>query len=93
MSNIWTVQNAKAQLAELLRRARAGDPQRIGVTDACIVLSEKDWAALQPTGLGAWLVDSAPKGDDIELPVRRSHRGDPFARDSRADDANGAKRR
>jgi len=48
MADTWTVQDAKAQLSELLRRARAGEPQRIGVTDACVVVSEKDWAALHP---------------------------------------------
>lgn len=38
----WTVQDAKAQLSELLRRARAGEPQRIGMTDeACVVISAK----------------------------------------------------
>ena len=45
--NIWTVQDAKAQLSELLRRARAGEPQRIGMTDeACVVVSAKAWEAL-----------------------------------------------
>jgi len=75
----WTVQDAKAQLSELLRRARTGAPQRIGVTDACIVVSEKEWAALHPTKLGAWLVASAPRGEALVLPARRSRRGDPFA--------------
>lgn len=79
MADTWTVQDAKAQLSELLRRARAGEPQRIGVTDACVVVSEKDWAALHPTDLGAWLVESAPRGEDLTLPPRRSRRGDPFA--------------
>jgi prevent-host-death family protein len=74
----WTVQDAKSQLSEILRRARAGEPQRIGVTDACIVVSEKDWAVLQASELGAWLVESAPRGVDIELPSRRSKRRDPL---------------
>jgi prevent-host-death family protein len=78
MAKTWTVQDAKAQLSELLRRARAGEVQRIGVTDACVVVSEREWAALHPSKLGAWLVESAPKGPDIELPSRKSHRGDPF---------------
>jgi prevent-host-death family protein len=89
----WTVQDAKAQLSELLRRARAGEPQRIGVTDACVVVSEKDWAALHPCGLGAWLVDSAPRGEDLDLPPRGSRRGDPFAGDPGADDASDGARR
>ena len=53
----WTVQDANAQLSEVLRRARAGEPQRIGMTDeACIVISAKTWEALHPSALGAWLV-------------------------------------
>jgi prevent-host-death family protein len=77
--DIWTVQDAKAQLSELLRRARAGEPQRIGMTDeACVVVSAKIWEALHPSALGSWLVDNAPAGDELELPARRSHRTDPF---------------
>jgi prevent-host-death family protein len=80
MTDTWTVQAAKARLSELLRRARAGEAQRIGVTDACVVISEKRWAALRTTDdLGAWLVDSAPLGHDIELPPRGSRRENPFA--------------
>lgn len=75
----WTVQAAKAQLSELLRRARAGEPQRIGVGEACVLVSEKDWAALSASSLGAWLVESAPRGVEIAPPARGSHRGDPFA--------------
>ncbi len=80
MSNeAWTVQEAKAQLSEVLRRARAGEPQRIGMTeDACVVISAKTWEALHPSALGAWLVESAPAGEDVVLPPRRSHRSDPF---------------
>ncbi len=75
----WTVQDAKAQLSELLRRARAGEPQRIGMTDeACIVVSAKAWEALHPSALGSWLVDNAPSGEELELPARGSHRADPF---------------
>jgi prevent-host-death family protein len=90
MADTWTVQDAKAQLSELLRRARAGQPQRIGVTDTCVVVSEKDWAALQASDLGAWLVDSAPRGEDLTLPPRGSRRGDPFAHATRS--ARGARR-
>lgn len=75
----WTVQDAKAQLSEVLRRARAGEPQRIGMTDeACIVISAKAWEALHPSALGVWLVDNAPVGEELEAPARGSHRPDPF---------------
>jgi prevent-host-death family protein len=81
--DIWTVQDAKAQLSELLRRARGGEPQRIGMTDeACVVVSAKTWEALHPSALGSWLVDNAPAGEDLELPARRSHRADPFENNS-----------
>jgi prevent-host-death family protein len=90
MADTWTVQDAKAQLSELLRRARAGQPQRVGVTDTCVIVSERDWAALQASDLGAWLVESAPRGEDLTLPPRRSRRGDPFANTTRM--ARGARR-
>jgi prevent-host-death family protein len=90
MADTWTVQDAKAQLSELLRRARAGQPQRIGVTDTCVIVSERDWATLQAGDLGAWLVESAPRGEDLPLPPRGSRRGDPFADTTRT--ARGARR-
>lgn len=83
MTKQWTVQAAKAQLSEILRLARAGEPQRIGVADACIVVSEKDWQAREPkkAHFGKWLVETAPRGEDIELPPRKPDRGDPFESD------------
>lgn len=82
-NNSWTVQDAKAQLSEVLRRARAGEPQRIGMTDeACIVISAKTWEALHPSALGAWLVDNAPMGEELEAPGRGSHRSNPFENNS-----------
>jgi hypothetical protein len=74
----WTVQDAKSQLSEILRRARAGEPQKIGVADACIVVSEKDWIALQASELGSWLVENAPKGAELVVPARNSKRSNPF---------------
>jgi len=75
------VQDAKAHLSEVLRRARAGEPQRIGLADGCIVIAERDWATAQATGLGAWLVASAPRGEPLPEAPRSSRRGDPFADD------------
>lgn len=81
-AKVWTVQDAKAQLSEVLRRARAGEPQRIGVSgDGCVVISARTWESLHPSALGSWLVDNAPAGEDMALPPRRSHRPDPFAED------------
>lgn len=81
MTKPWTVQDAKAQLSEVLRRARGGEPQRIGVKDACIVVAEPDWRAAQATDLGGWLAASAPRGEPLPETPRASRRGDPFAAD------------
>ncbi len=79
MSEAWTVRDARAQLSELLRRARAGEPQRIGLADdACLLVSAKDWEARHPSALGVWLVESAPRGAECEAPSRRTRQGDPF---------------
>jgi len=75
----WSVQDAKAKLSEVLARARAGEPQRIGLEDSCVVVSEAAWAARGGASLGAWLADSAPKGAPLATPSRASKRGDPFA--------------
>ena len=79
MSRNWSVQDAKAKLSEILARARAGEPQRIGLEDSCIVVSQAAWAAHQGASLGTWLVESAPKGAPLATPSRASRRGDPFA--------------
>ncbi len=81
MVDAWSVQDAKAQLSELLRRARAGEAQWIGLSDACVLVSEAEWTASRSAGLGAWLADTAPRGEDLETPGRGTRRGDPFAED------------
>jgi prevent-host-death family protein len=76
---MWSVQAAKAQLSEVMRRARAGEPQVIGSRDPCIVVSAKQFkAGATRNHLGRWLVESAPRGTPIELPPRGTDRGDPF---------------
>ena len=82
MTKPWTVQEAKAHLSEILRRARAGEPQRIGLADGCVVVAARDWADLSATGLGGWLVASAPRGEPLPDVPRTGHRGDPFDADS-----------
>lgn len=79
MSARWSVQNAKAKLSEVLARARKGEPQRIGIEDGCVVVSEAAWAARSGKALGAWLVESAPRGTPLAATPRGSKRGDPFA--------------
>lgn len=86
MAKPWTVQDAKAHLSEILRRARAGEPQRIGIADGCVVVSERVWRERSAAGLGAWLVASAPRGEPLPEAERGSRRPVPFAED----DADGA---
>ena len=86
MAKPWTVQDAKAHLSEILRRARAGEPQHIGIADGCVVVSERVWHERSAAGLGAWLVASAPRGEPLPDAERGSRRPIPFAED----DADGA---
>ena len=79
MTQPWSVQNAKAKLSKLLALARSGEPQRIGLEESCVVVSEAAWAARSGEGIGAWLVDSAPKGAPLAEASRVSRRGDPFS--------------
>jgi prevent-host-death family protein len=91
MADTWTVQEAKAKLSEILRRARAGKPQRIGAKGEYVLVSEDDWNKRQgrkslPKNLqriagetsGQWLVRTAPRIGEIELPPRDSDRPNPF---------------
>lgn len=77
---MWSVQQAKARLSEVMRRARAGEPQVIGSRDPCVVISARQFKAGRPgKHLGRWLIESAPRGALIELPPRSSKRDDPFS--------------
>jgi prevent-host-death family protein len=77
---MWSVQEAKSRLSEIMRLARDGEPQVIGSRDPCVVVSAKQFDAARPRKhLGRWLVESAPRGTPIELPPRGPDRGDPFA--------------
>jgi prevent-host-death family protein len=74
----WTVQEAKARLSEVLRRARAGEPQTIGHNNGCVVVSEEAWAERSGETLGEWLVHSAPRGVALPPADRGSRRSVPF---------------
>jgi hypothetical protein len=80
---MWTVQEAKSKLSEVLKRAKAGEPQVIGAQDPCIVISMTEYRRLSARDaephLGKWLVDNAPRGFELELPPRGDDRPDPFA--------------
>lgn len=79
---VWTVQEAKAKLSEVLRRAREEGPQVIGTTKRCVLVDEAQWretvAPRKP--LGQWLIENTPRGGDLELPERAEpSRPTPFA--------------
>ena len=76
----WTVAEAKARLSHILRCAESEGPQRIGTRRRFVVVPEHVWE--QHTDpevhLGRWLIENMPRGDELELPDRRSHRPIPF---------------
>jgi prevent-host-death family protein len=84
---MWSVQDAKSHLSEILRRARAGEPQTIGTRDGCVVISAEEFARLNEVQktvgepklhLGQWLIANSPKVDDFVLPERKPGRSSPF---------------
>ncbi len=73
----WTVTEAKARLSEILRLAEEEGPQRIGARKPFVVITEKLWQerAKPPKPLGRWLVENAPRGTNLDIPLdRRSER-------------------
>jgi prevent-host-death family protein len=79
---MWTVQDAKAKLSQVLQRARSGDAQIIGAQEPCVVVSLAEYERLKRGSnsphLGQWLVENAPRVGDIDLPPRTSDRPVPF---------------
>ena len=75
----WSVAEAKAKLSEILRLARAGEPQTIGSEEPCVVISAEQFEQLSQRHLGKFLIESAPRGVELELPTRGGDRSDPFA--------------
>lgn len=77
--SMWSVQEAKARLSEVMRRARGGEPQIIGSRQPVVVISADQLEAVRPRKhLGRFLVETAPRGAPIKLPPRGPDRGDPF---------------
>lgn len=72
VEEVWTVAEAKSRLSEVLRRASEVGPQQIGKQRPHVVVPLDQWRArTEPEpNFGAWLVDNAPRGSEIELPSR-----------------------
>ncbi len=79
---MWTVQEAKSKLSEVLDRARKGKAQIVGTRDPCVVISMAEYERLRgredEPHLGRWLVQNAPRIGDIELPPRTKNQSDPL---------------
>jgi hypothetical protein len=80
---MWTVQEAKTKLSEVLKLARGGEAQVVGAQDPCVVISMAEYKRLTQSGteppLGKWLTQNAPRIGDLELPLRTVERSNPFA--------------
>lgn len=69
----WQLQEAKARLSELVKKATSEGPQEITVhgQSAVVVLSRADYDRLQttraPEGLADFLLNSPLAGADIEI--------------------------
>lgn len=82
LEEVWTVAEAKSRLSEVLRRASEVGPQQIGLQRPHVVVPLDQWRArTEPEpNFGAWLVENAPRGCEIELPSRDdADREIPFA--------------
>jgi prevent-host-death family protein len=76
---MWSVAEAKAQLSEILRQARKGEPQFIGTQDPCVVVSLATYQAriAETAHDGLWLLDQTARLQcGIALPPRSEDRAD-----------------
>jgi len=79
---MWTEQEAKEKLTEVLHRAEAGEPQFVGQSG--VLISRAEYARLKAieadeTHPGKWLVKHLAGLGEIELPSRDEDRPTPFA--------------
>ena len=79
-NRIWTVAEAKARLSEVLRLAEEEGPQRIGAWKPFVVVPAAVWEEkTRPRKpLGRWLIENVPRGTNLDVPDRSSHRPIPF---------------
>jgi prevent-host-death family protein len=74
---MWSIVDAKSQLSEILRRARAGEPQVIGTQNPCVVVSAEVFEANFADHDGTWLLKHAKHlGGELNLPSRSADRAD-----------------
>lgn len=78
---VWSVEEARENLPEILRLAEEDGPQRIGDSKIFTLAPEPEQSSELPTrkSLGQWLVENTPRGTNLEIPSRReSGREIPF---------------
>ena len=69
-NRVWTVADAQANLAEVLRLAETEGPQYIG-SDKTFVVTPAEPEASQDEErmpLGQWLVENMPRGTNLAVP-------------------------
>lgn len=90
----WTLREAKAHLAQMLRLAEVDGPQYISAsrvesphikeTEEFVIVPAKLWHEKNPPeiSMDQWLVENAPRGTNLEIPRERgSKREIPFIGD------------
>ena len=78
---VWSVEEARKNLPEILRLAEEDGPQRIGDTKIFTLTPEPEQPSekMPRKSLGQWLVENAPRGTNLEIPRDRgSKREIPF---------------
>ena len=77
-ASMWSVADAKTHLSEVLRRARAGEPQVIGTRESCVVISAdlyREKIEDERGHDGRWLIArGAEVGVDIPIAPRDEDR-------------------
>ena len=83
---MWTVQEAKTKLSEVLQRARGGEAQVVGAQDPRVVISMSEYQRLtvRAEEPSRQMARREPRGSrtglcEIELPPRGDTRPIPFA--------------
>ena len=84
-NRVWSVEEAKENLPEILRLAEEHGPQRIGDSKIFTLAPEPDQPPqrTERKPMGQWLVENMPRGVNLEIPSGRgSKRPIPFIEES-----------